>query len=1420
MIVRTDTPAQSGFTQPSDDNRKPYFRKYTTPISVLKYADTVYNVRNTGINAYWYQDGLNNKSTVYAGKVPFIKFYHGKGYPEVFTKQNFTTNWGVQYQGYFRAPYTGNYNFYAGGEGIVKYLRVNSTHLMSGRQLFLNNADYITSTTIALTAGTWYSFDMRYMSLVGNNKESGLVLLWKNANVPEKVVVSAGLMNDASHSPSVSSAYTLNLSTVTHYGNVEYVEQSDGAARLTFEVPFINSVNSYNAKGYYYDKTIDGFVNQYDNRTLKKYRMVQYSEGYKTSSVDESMIKFTGQIRDFDINYSKSGDTLKVTCYDYSIFTKDVINLVSPTPIDYWQAGYLTKIYSKVNGETKPRAFDGWEVHRAYEVLLTESYLDPWSFYNKKVFNNYYSVATSGSYYIEPILSSIQSYLPVKTNYGKTTITEQDSELPDDSYAYKVDTGELYKDAIDNIMKTWYYKWGVNRYGYPYLARVNVPISYLDDRSLTYSGTWASTVHVEAFKGTYKEGTYQCSAFGNITGNKIAALIGTGPRFGSANGTTNSLRFFVRKGTTAMATVNYNAYDSTAHFYYSGPNSSNINKSYVVLARNLPYDNYKVVVQGLSGNYKTAIDGILSYDNDYDLPIENYYTSDLTTAGSVLTLNVTQDINNQRTDCVVLGSRTGTRVTTDELSNYSPANPNNPIYTYIQSSTRDLNSVYKSSSLNYVGHPRTTLIYDPAIVAQDQADFVSYNVVSEYNNPKREVSFTIQGNPSVQENDCISISEDYKAGVSTADYLWITGVNNSFTKSKYISKIDTTPTKPVNSFWEKPSIDLSNFNNQPIANFRLYNRGALATCRVAVSSAYTTRMWISTNTAYLPPKGYVKHKHEIIKYDSVSTPNQSPYALITLTRSINSTAGATSIPYGSYINLAYDPYTQESMGYAPMVKFDCLISGEIEVSVHNYDDPSLPAIVGGIQNTRVDVLTGIGQDNLYNSFDNIIWGKDKQYIWGAFDRIGIYNNAVSEYKIGKGYYVGEKYYWSTASMPYGKFYIQVRVKPTDKTQTVNDFISHRDGDLNHQFIYTRRGEVGKFDIYFHTAGLYFATTKTTPSGTVGYQAYFKDVGDGFTNILNASTYPHVVRDKNYNVFALKRSNSYNGLSFRIATALPSKDSDLVRNYYLNNQYNILQLGWAQLGGDPNFMTIAETQSGLVSELLDNNERIGGRNFYFNLQALIDKDENFSFVPKKFVSGFVNYHKDSDGKVPSAKSGYPLYMANVIYFSENVRDRSGRLCNQVRQYQRTRPINTVIYDFGSSSYPIDRDALWDWFANRNLLPFRITGLSSAHGFYEFVPTKEDDQWKYIEHHTFNGVDIADEDEIQLKRDLQHEVKYGRTNYITWFDEDIVRNIAMFPANYYYYNDLYQTRRMFEYRNDIIVPNVWAKFTLADFTDDFK
>lgn len=1132
MILRLDSPsAQATFSNDTADGVPYTSSKFSIPISQLRYTDTVYTAPANGLLAYWFTNTsvayTNQYDTAYIGNMPLMKMWYGNGLPPVFSIGDIDDKWSVKFKGYFRFDYLADYNFYFGGAGYVSKFEIDGTNYLSADastteyKLSITDTAYNTSNPYTNgTVGVWKLLEIDYEQRTAYDKSnSGLCILWDTDNTvatPEKIVMSAGVTHIFGEGVPVTNKAAIPDTAVPGYSNISLDISNDGST-LTFELPFISSNNPVSSAGFYFDPGAKIYIDPNTGRGLKKFRQISYYEGYRnTSGVNELVQKFTGQIRDFNTRLSASGvDVLEVTCHDYSMFTRETFNVDAPNPIDYIAAGYMDKVDGHVNGITKPPAFDGWELHKAFEIMCMNSYLDPYYMNLRVRKTNKLGNLVYGNYFVEPKGLSYQIYLdrdPVK--YGNPTGIAPDSQVkgatlpPDATYLSPAGFGEYYQDTLNKLVSIYGMAWGVNRYGYPYLKILDSPRSYLNDRdtgSITYSGTWyQSGKNVSAFKATYSSAvSNHSSAQATFTGSKCVALVGLSPRGGLLSGgstATPSVYAEIRYSGGRVEIQHYNLYLATAWHSYDGIYPGlGVNPCVLHVGNNLTYDTYTVhIANENSGGYELQFEGFLFYDDDLDGSKFSFRTGDSNGPGQITDLTVIDTGDDIRNEAYVLGKFLGYKyevspVQTDKENDrvrLAISNPNNPVGQYVQSVTRDLNSIYKSTASNFVGMPRRTLITDPSIGSQSQADYLSYNFIQQYSNPATNIEYSSLGNPLLEVNDKIFIDDDYSQIVDSSRSFWITSINSQL-GGTYTSDQNATTFRPIGSFFPKPQPDIdTDFNGIPILNLEIENRGNIGHLNAALTKTQTTSIQLTTVTG-LPLRGYLylqtkddENKiYEIIKYDRRDPDGTDPGFVYSLTRGLQYSSNK-AWSSGDYVIAAYDPYLQEGSGLVPTIKFDNLINGKLYLRVLG-DLSGVPV--------HVNTLTGIGNEDWpYAVYDAVQWGPNYVYTWDARDAIGTWNrhfitidrasNAEqkSDMKGDAGYYVAESKDVvdpndSSAKIPqYSKFYLDFKF--IDETGRVWNYSSKRgDGELESSArVYTRRGPVGKVNFHIQFDGCHYA----------------------------------------------------------------------------------------------------------------------------------------------------------------------------------------------------------------------------------------------------------------------------------------------------------------------------------------------------------
>lgn len=1310
MKYRLDSPnTQATFSLGADGNL-PFESKWSKPVSKLDVARTVFSTRSLGLTANWYKNLPNNpwliQSTpsstylVYSGVMPIVKFWNPNSYPPIFGVSNDIQNWGLQLSGGFQAPYTGNYSFYFAGKGQIHSFKIGGSEKMpagkaSGLILDVSDLDDKSISVTGLTSGVWYPLSLFYYSQEAPGLPTGLVVRWYHSNHPEPVILSGGvteLVTDAAATDEMPIPYT-TLSNIT---SVQLDRNKNAISKLTFRVPLVSTGSSY-GKGYAYDTTNDRYydIASTDN-IIKQFWMVRYQEGYRYStSTDELVTNFVGQIRDTKIKLAKNNaPELEVIAYDYSIFLKDAINKEAPNVLDYLSEGYRVEVSGHVNGSKKPSAYDGWEVHKAVKNLMVNSYIDPFLFTKKKIFTDYNGDSTAGSYNMYGVGITPPNYLPVQENYGNPDIVTGDAETADDEYLYGVNVGETYYDIVNKVLEPYAMNWGMTSSGHPFIESYNTPIEFIDDRDATFSGLSFESPVINCFKGTI---TTLVPAYDQTASAKATA---TGSKFDiiTIDGGVGSFKAFVRKGVAVVSSATFNPPSTNVGYYYDGVDQSlGYNPCIVNIAKNLPYDEYVISFTSLATSNAYAyniLDSMFVYDRNIESPSMYLKSGDTGTPASIISLDVNRDSRYLRNESVVIGSRLGITVAENENHVFDSMNPNNPQFEHIVSRTLDINSVYKSTSENFVGRPLTTLIFDPSINDQDQADFLGFGLVNEFRKPNKEVTIEALNNPLIDVGDCISVKEEKRGIVTYNEKVWVEGISTKRDKDgTHTMSLTTTPIRPPTSWYSKPEPDLADFGNQPFQNVRLYNTGVITRLSSNLTAVATAEMVVTGDLASAPPSGYVRfynganvdktilpfgkwnddYNYEIIKYERRSTAGVTPGKLYKLTRGLQYTKpqATNAGDDDDYLVIGYDPYTQDGMGVYPVIKFDLVKSGKVECWVDAYDSRQTngdypDGITTHANAIPVDNLAWDGKEDIYNASKKLVWGKDRSFIWGGLDNIGKWNKYYSNdpnLKVYGGVFVAEQFkqnpqiiiddvwghhiYNNDSMYPYTKCRVRLILTADDGsryTKTVGN-------------IYIRRGHPGVVDFqidYTNLLGYYNSNSHVNyPPNALNHT-----VSEG---PVTGNT-PAGGNDPLYNVIFNEETNDGKGLKFTIkeSTGISAKtsrgfrndstaDPHYIRYYSANIDAYIITGSWWLNAGDiqPVIEPISIYKRTEHADLYkDPVEK-----YFYPLRVSND----ISFLPKEIRDKIIEKYREDN--VDYLK--YQAIIKKVIIFKGYFRDKSGR-----------------------------------------------------------------------------------------------------------------------------------------------------------------
>jgi len=265
----------------------------------------------------------------------------------------------------------------------------------------------------------------------------------------------------------------------------------------------------------------------------------------------------------------------------------------------------------------------------------------------------------------------------------------------------------------------------------------------------------------------------------------------------------------------------------TKRMFYHGVDRETIdNPTIFNIATGLTRDEHIVRVTRLSDTLAQAgtllgFNSFFVFDKDRNLPVYTFRTDDTLASGTVLKLDVSNDVEDLRNDVIVVGRRVGVEVPGGGLNN--PINPNNPVRKFIVSRATDINSIFNKDALNFTGRPSQTILIEPSIGAQDRADYWAVQFLDRFRFPGNEATFEALGHPLMEIGDCIFVNDANKSSIDTSNKLWIEDINTRWGQKEAFDTFDTTTFPPWESFTPKLPVSISDFEDRPIVDIQITN---------------------------------------------------------------------------------------------------------------------------------------------------------------------------------------------------------------------------------------------------------------------------------------------------------------------------------------------------------------------------------------------------------------------------------------------------------------------------------------------------------------------------------------------------------------------------------------------------------------------
>ncbi|MCK9369417.1 hypothetical protein M0R04_05725 [Candidatus Dojkabacteria bacterium] len=1013
---------------PTIDGLQPYEAKITKPYISLYTFDTPYTVKSHGFKASWYSYDTINTTGVpattdtnlkWVSHNPMAKFYSGKYYPiEISSEYYDSSQFMVVYEGYIKFYYLATLYFY--GEGNVD-VTCNGYNYIANKPLGNddNNVQAVQISTADPEA--WLPIKIKYW----NKSKLDANHLFFVAKIKEPlddhpVILSAGRVISPSDYANYSGYITgTKIDSVI---SCELEKERRSGAKLTFSVPLVSSSS---AAGFEYVKEGEYLKDVVSNNVIKKFQMIEYHAGYRYGvSTISTITKFTGQVRKIDIVRSKNGDVANIVCYDWMSFLDDQFNTGNPNMLDYITAGYVDKNNDEgVAGDTKPRAYDSWNLMLAVENIFTNAFIDPDILYAKKDYINESGDTISSNYSLVDILNSSTSiFLGRKFNYGDPYNVDK----PDDAYIWQFSMNDKLKDNLSSLLDSFGFDYGFNHQGNFYINSTKNPIKVKDIDSCS-AVDWTENLDPVAISGvTYKTNTNNAQITATFLGESAKLVFSVGSCFGSVH--INVSNYILGE----MATFDYQLNFGEDWGFFDGINDIyGYNPCIIDLDFDYGVATYNVTITSKS-TATVMFNGMLVYDRNYTTPAFDIVTGDTLTANGVVIsdgYSFSNDADNIRNDIIVVGMAKGVKTTMYEAvgeDSNQQANVNNPITEHIVSRAMDRTSIGSISSYNFVGRPLQMLIIEPKISSENQAGWLAYETLLRYNTYEKTINPQIQivGNPLIELNDIISVTDVKLNTLSTANKLWVAGVNESYTNNGFITNLTLETQEPWESYFVYPFPSLSRYDSSIFYDVNVYNTGLPMSEQEGTTvlldddeyqlyiAIRKTDSFFEYNEVYgdyytetllrIPQAGYMKVGDELIRYSSVSFvrleelrggngvtgivfkigdgTNQLERGMFNTTlRGGRSSVDWLTLVVGKVCKIGISPYTTEELGMAPAISFYILQSGFVKVYVIDKDGVVLDVLTGS------DINTSTGQ------YEYLEANKKHTFVWGMIDRFGAHN---------------------------------------------------------------------------------------------------------------------------------------------------------------------------------------------------------------------------------------------------------------------------------------------------------------------------------------------------------------------------------------------------------------------------------------------
>lgn len=1098
----------------------PVHSKVAYPVTKIEIAHTPYTVPSIGPSvSYYVFTGSRPTWSESEKRFPLSggravvgllsEWYEKEYYPPMLSlNRTLGEKWGCKISGYFQAQANGTHAFYFAGDGYVGLsVKEIGGNPIAGHEseVVYTDGRFAIKNVPGLVAGQWYQFDFSYYQL--RIPVGGYTVLVSYPGHSGLLPVGAGMLSGSDYE-TVSTWHQLKS-----ISNISYTESEGQASTLKFSIPLSSGEDGL---GYRYNTSNNRFELVSDTSTyLKKHELIRMSIGYNTNDHQDYIVRFVGHITDIGHEVGDNKRTLEVACSDFTYLLNEAESRNYPTRQTYWLAG-MTDVDASINGYVLGTpAFDAWRIVDVVRALMIHAGIDSTLFDEKYEFIDRAGAQIIGSEYLVSPVDGTNKFPAVKLDravqYGNPE-SELNGGEPDSTYFFKFGFGEKISDIIEQLAKTYGFKWGFRGYngGAPYLMSINVPVRYYASKDFTYSGDWVGSppghqFGIDDIAGVYAEATVSGSqAYVTFSGTG-ATLICPVTEYTGGDGQHLEVRV-LRESTLVPVTqtlrLNLN-HTSEKHFYDGIDPTVGYNPTVFPVATGLPYDQYRVVVESLLQTGESVmINAVLAYENDISVPKDVMTvlasgTDYESFPGNIAGVSFLSGVSDTRNDIIVVGKSKGLEVTA--------TNFNEPRY-YYAGRAIDVRSVFDPDADNFVGRFRSGMIVNNRVTSDERADHIATSTLLRLRESSKDISLTTQWNPVVELHDPIRAID--QADNLYNDSLWISALDMSIDNDKIGMRLSTSNVAPYGSYIVRPEITLSGV--PVITNVDISNGGDIYLVRSSGSfteGGYTgtyitvvpesvglsavTSGWVPgaladvpfTHAVYPDPasvKSFV-NAYEIPEYGRCFgftasgvqhfvgvLPQANSSIMLKLWGDSWQKRGLSKPARGTKIIIPFDPYTSEpGQDTYVTIKFDLLRRSKVKVQVVDAKYDLVVATLSG--DPRAEHPT----EQVWDVLDVGSY----TYFWTGFDQYGVYNGRCPQYMYAysqgefkhydridgvspAGTYVSESTCGISNNRPsswYGKFYIRFTIEHLVTGETLQFNTNVATDSIAQKFIYTKRG---------------------------------------------------------------------------------------------------------------------------------------------------------------------------------------------------------------------------------------------------------------------------------------------------------------------------------------------------------------------------